>query len=421
MVNPIYYTFPALPSFSSVLSRSGIERLYAPISAIFKASAPTLLAACAASLFIATKYDQLSYPVGAVAVAAFGLGALGVYKQLEAKVSTQTALTQRTVINDSPAPIGLPNGGNHCCFISALQVLINTSSWMRDVLQKNTAVKPVLDAYATGHTSTLNFEEIRQGVDIYEENHFRNQEDPAAYIRALAATANKQLSIQARYCSKEGAQLSDRGILPPDDPLISLGIPRTGSSINLNGLLENYFCSPFEGYYSPSADKLVEEPGKQTLIKKSLAGSPPEDLMIQIKRFGFETPQSTATNALSLTWFQELKLWILRVLGLYSEDLPQPTSTGGARDFKIKKAISTPLTLEMKPEWFEGQTTPVSYECQSFLCHLGERIQSGHYISYVRKGDTWYKCNDAIVEPISTADAQEALQQSYILSYRKVC
>lgn len=390
---------------------SGMESLNTSVSSIFQSSIPPNFTTTL--LNVTNRENSFSSRINLLGV------------MITAALATVTIYSQFKSETIIPPPIGLPNKGNHCCFISALQVLFNTASWASSL--EGSVLKPVFTAYKSGHTSQLNFEEIRKAVNIHEENQFITQQDPAAYIRALGEVASKQLSTKTSYYTEGKILLSDRGIPPPDDSLISLGIP-TGSPLELKALLGTYFCSSFKGHYSKEQDKLIEGEGEKILIGRSLAGTPPDDIVMQIKRFGFLKPKQLTTEvrekAVTRSLFQKIKAFILRILGLYEEPsvtttVPDSTSQGG--DYKIKDPIDTPFTLEMNPEWFEGQKNPVTYACQSFLCHRGETIRSGHYVAYVRKGDTWYECNDATVTIISKEAAKTALQTSYILSYRKVC
>lgn len=61
---------------------------------------------------------------------------------------------------------------------------------------------------------------------------------------------------------------------------------------------------------------------------------------------------------------------------------------------------------------------PHRYRLQSFIVQTGG-MQSGHYISCVRKGNTYYTVNDGHSRQISTEEALEMAQNAYIISYEK--
>lgn len=40
----------------------------------------------------------------------------------------------------------------------------------------------------------------------------------------------------------------------------------------------------------------------------------------------------------------------------------------------------------------------VNYRLKGIIRHIGQSTKSGHYISYVKHGDQWYKFDDHMVE-----------------------
>ena len=43
----------------------------------------------------------------------------------------------------------------------------------------------------------------------------------------------------------------------------------------------------------------------------------------------------------------------------------------------------------------------ISYRLCGVLTHVGSQIRSGHYVSEVRKGENWWKCDDDQIIPTS--------------------
>lgn len=61
-----------------------------------------------------------------------------------------------------------------------------------------------------------------------------------------------------------------------------------------------------------------------------------------------------------------------------------------------------------QPYWFEndlGSNNSGYYTLQAVLTHRGRSSSSGHYVGWVRQaGDTWIKCDDDTVTPVTTED-----------------
>ncbi|KAL3289741.1 hypothetical protein HHI36_023138 [Cryptolaemus montrouzieri] len=90
---------------------------------------------------------------------------------------------------------------------------------------------------------------------------------------------------------------------------------------------------------------------------------------------------------------------------------------------KISTSISFPEMLDMAP--FIGKSKNESpfpsdnrYTLFAVINHLGNSINNGHYIAYVRQQqDFWYKCDDHV---ITRANLQEVLNsEGYLLFYHK--
>lgn len=70
---------------------------------------------------------------------------------------------------------------------------------------------------------------------------------------------------------------------------------------------------------------------------------------------------------------------------------------------KIKQSVACPL------QW-NGR------KLVAFVIHQGV-YGGGHYISVVRYDDRWFLCNDSHISPLSEAQVQSMLMESYILLY----
>jgi hypothetical protein len=81
---------------------------------------------------------------------------------------------------------------------------------------------------------------------------------------------------------------------------------------------------------------------------------------------------------------------------------------------KLDVAIPFELTLTVD-KVADGRER--AYECSGFFVHIGSSIQGGHYISYVKKNDSWWCCNDSRVFRVSESEALRAGSQAYFVCY----
>jgi hypothetical protein len=56
-----------------------------------------------------------------------------------------------------------------------------------------------------------------------------------------------------------------------------------------------------------------------------------------------------------------------------------------------------------------------AHQIKGFIVHVGGSNFSGHYIAYQKTGDQWYAADDSRVNPVTTAEAQRAMRNSYVL------
>ncbi|MGK5593778.1 MAG: ubiquitin carboxyl-terminal hydrolase [Parachlamydiaceae bacterium] len=95
------------------------------------------------------------------------------------------------------------------------------------------------------------------------------------------------------------------------------------------------------------------------------------------------------------------------------DDQRRPIKINGPIDFTkaMKVNLKGYLVDDLKFEDDECQ-----YEITSFSEHWGGSGKSGHYVSYVKKDNRWYKCNDKDVVWVK----EPPIQNAYICCYQKV-
>lgn len=282
-------------------------------------------------------------------------------------------------------PMGWDNHGTDCCFISALQLLYHTPSW-QETLHKIAALRPFLRCYQhQGDPHSINLNTIRQSIAIPGQRHHASQQtDPMEYIRAFAEQTRRTLTLEVKRYNK--ITHTTYQAKEQESAVLSLSIPKQFFAPTLSSLFRLYFNSHSD----------------QLHVQKKLI-APPSDLTICIQRF-----QTSYTYPL---W-----KWLAnQVLQLFN--YPPLTRSFSAQ--KISSAIDMNLRLTLDPEWIANSTSPLTYQAQSFICHLGSSLHYGHYITYVNTETGWYECNDHKIRAVSEAQAEQAIRRSYVVSYKK--
>lgn len=106
---------------------------------------------------------------------------------------------------------------------------------------------------------------------------------------------------------------------------------------------------------------------------------------------------------------------------------PPPQLTVGFNRFRfdlrrgIREKVQTQIDIPLHYT-LEGNKTcngrAASYHLQGFIIHHGD-TEFGHYRACVRKGATWYLCDDDRVTPISSSEAIRFARNAYLVTYEK--
>lgn len=69
---------------------------------------------------------------------------------------------------------------------------------------------------------------------------------------------------------------------------------------------------------------------------------------------------------------------------------------------------------------YDKPSSQVKYQLKSFVCHRGATATSGHYISYVKKGDVWFECNDAVVTRVAKEKVESEKANAYLAFFELI-
>jgi hypothetical protein len=146
------------------------------------------------------------------------------------------------------------------------------------------------------------------------------------------------------------------------EPMIQLEIERRSPPPSFEHMLNNFF------------DCVTDLGQRQQLFFQNAPG----DLLIQCKRFYHD-------------------------LGTYG---------------KINDPLEIPERFPLPAQYLRSGEHPF-YQCDAFLTHIGSSPHGGHYVTYIKVGNTWWYCSDSSVSQVSESQAKEAMRHSYIQHFAK--
>ncbi|KAG6559750.1 Ubiquitin carboxyl-terminal hydrolase [Candidatus Rhabdochlamydia oedothoracis] len=326
-------------------------------------------------------------------------------------------------VNVNNKPVGFKNKLNNCGFNSCLQMIINEPALLHiyttvaSHYAKSTKAKDqecgnrmlsVLDSYDQAIEEQKSIPEevsnkLRLAMNYLSPKEIKLdhyiQEDASEILTILFAKNDEILkkqnltntsSINYKF-EKVTHHLKvltetpnkDCSFLNPDNIYreegtsygISINFDSEQKDFTLRSLLKKYFCnkdvigSEMRRYMVDGNDTWVS-PVKEEIEFSTL----PKDLFINFARF--KPDWTKLTNPIEIPEQLDAKL------------------------LKIKNAPSG------------------SYELSSFIVHLGDSLNNGHYMAYRKVQDQWMQCNDGSVSLVSKKQALEDAKDSYICFYR---
>ncbi|BAM40068.1 uncharacterized protein TOT_020000332 [Theileria orientalis strain Shintoku] len=88
---------------------------------------------------------------------------------------------------------------------------------------------------------------------------------------------------------------------------------------------------------------------------------------------------------------------------------------------KLTNRIHFPHNLSISMEAKKGEQTWVNYEIYAIVCHLGQSLNSGHYITFIKgKNNFWFLFDDSTVRVVSNEYVKRHENDVYILFYSNV-
>lgn len=84
---------------------------------------------------------------------------------------------------------------------------------------------------------------------------------------------------------------------------------------------------------------------------------------------------------------------------------------------KISTAVNVPMMFNLDARFSDA--SPTLYDLNAFIVHIGNSLEHGHYISYVRCANIWFECNDSRITLIPENAIARYARNAYIVHYQK--
>jgi ubiquitin C-terminal hydrolase len=85
---------------------------------------------------------------------------------------------------------------------------------------------------------------------------------------------------------------------------------------------------------------------------------------------------------------------------------------------KNKEEVQAPFHLTIKKEQTVNMDKDWNYNLAGFIYHVGDNLNGGHYIPYIRKEGRWICYDDDHVYVLSDTDAEDKAKKSYLFFYQ---
>jgi hypothetical protein len=163
----------------------------------------------------------------------------------------------------------------------------------------------------------------------------------------------------------------------------------------------------------------------------TLLSAPPQNLIIQLKRFvaqRIEVPATAPTDKKSPPTPSTPTPTDKKSVSPPSADKKVSTSEKGAEKEEEKGTQRPEARVVMNKSdtrvtgaariAIEFGQTGTNYRLIAFVVHLGRTLEGGHYVAYVKAQGHWYKINDDVVTE-DAADWQQMAEIGYLYLYEQ--
>lgn len=346
----------------------------------------------------------------------------------------------------SNTPAGIKNIHNSCYMNADMQAILNTEYFKDLIIEtyKKTQLEPVpktttpqmehfqealfnfMNVWATGSQDTIETAARRLRLALFssEVGDFAStidteivdaekewtkererQQDAAAFFELVLSAINYRYKLYQKFYPEDGKLAPKVG---PGQDVSIIQVPVVG--------------------YEPTEE--IDEYGN--VIYKMLANSAQELVQKVFEQSDLSDSQNTtefdSVDGVYKQWnqFKERQyleppqVLVLQLKRFYMDPLVDEPENARR---KFEGSIPFPKNDIIDLTAAKNETdkrTRVRYRLTSFVEHSGSTGDAGHYISWVKKEGTWYRCEDSEVTEASAEKLREAKNHSYLYVLEKV-
>jgi len=303
--------------------------------------------------------------------------------------------------------VGIKNpSASNCWLNSLMQMLLNVPD-IKSTLGQNSHFKKFIDDYEKDMNENRkpNANSLKEFLkticpDLNSGNNFHDVHEVLNAILNMCKGSNRDLqnslTEKKHYSHSDGSRsISDPQRLDNTGSIVLDMPPKLPRRITLHRLFNEFFSSQLDASSIPDIRTVYR---KKTYLLGFLKRDVPESVA-----FGEKTP------------ILEEKKFAFAPKNLFI-NINRASIDKRTKESKfIKTAVTIPFSLKLNQNHFETDQS-ASYALSSFI----KFVDNVHYISYVKKGNEWFKCNDGDVKRISLNEAMNASKTAYLIHFKKL-
>lgn len=312
--------------------------------------------------------------------------------------------SQGNVYNNMPqsttkAPIrGITNVGATCYMNSVLQII----AALYEDKAKDSPLKEMIQEINSSGGKAIDTAYVEQFINILpaptkEMEKYRKQHDASEFMQHLNDNFNFLENYNTSKCTfikNEHQKIYYKEDQVPQEN--SIRVPFITGITDLSKMIN----SEYSGEELQTSEKKMPFKVTITDFSECKADVPPDTNSLSPINIKPNFAEGTVSNKIVKTSLKELPNKLCVALNRFDNNQE-----------KIGTEITGTDAITIK-----SREQDVNYTLSGFIVHTG-KFYGGHYVAYVKKGNTWYKADDKVIT--LTTNAIKESQKAYLFFYTK--
>jgi hypothetical protein len=396
------FTCPPPPPVSADPIQADIDaRVYALVIV-----GKVLLALAAAVVILSITFAAVFNPLWALGlVAVVALAVFGCQLSKARNVRNSIVIPCLAPVPFYPGqPVGIPNGGCNCWANSMWQFLMRSPTYVAGVQGLNDAA-------------------LNNNIAAYQQAGGAQRFLSAVNSQELRTTLSQRMGVVAAVNDPARAPVRGRGAAAP--------APVVEYALNPQAFVQEDPAAPLE--------HLMRGAGFTTQMLQTVGGgraiAQAPEVFVPLEFRHTREGEAFETHFRRYFQFQTDRGVEVRhhfpaapqeFIVKQNRFFQQHDQHGRPIRMKYNQAVVVPERYTLPGEFVDGGGDDTPYECDEFISHLGQAVNSGHYVSYVKNRDaatgmeTFWLCDDSIVTEVTRATYLAEMGRAYILHFRRL-